>query len=77
MKMKKTEKIGDVRVRGIHFVIIRRWNEEMTVTDYVLSMKWCEPGKDGRMVNKQHIIGKYNYLKEALNKLYYMVEIAS
>ena len=69
MKMKKTEKIGDVLVRGIHLVITQRWNDEMTVTDYVLSAKWREIGKDGWVVNKQKKLGTCYTLTDAIDML--------
>lgn len=69
MKMKKTEKIGDVRVRGIHLVITQRWTEDMMYTEYVLSMRRKDIGKDGWIVNKQKKLGTYYTLIEAIDML--------
>lgn len=77
---KKTRKIGELNLRGCLFEIKEIKDEHEIMVEYHLIMRWCEfhaQGDGSWRVNKQKLIGKYNYLKEAVNKLNEIVQMNS
>lgn len=77
---KKTRKIGELSFRGCLFEIKEIKDEHEIMVEYHLSMRWNEYHEQSNgacLMHKQKLIGKYNYLKEAVNKLNEIVQMNS
>lgn len=69
---KKTRKLGELTLGGCLFEIKEIKDEHEIMVEYHLIMRWNEYHEQSNgacLKHKQKLIGKYNYLKEAINKL--------
>ena len=74
---KKTRKLGELQFRGCLFEIKEIKDEHEIMVEYQLIMRWREYSSDGWISNRQKLIGKYNYLTEAMDRLNEIVKINS